>query len=83
MRFAKLESIDALEALEFMKDRPIDVERAAIFLIRKFGDDSAIVAYQRARCCQCRGDAETAKEWDAVLKRVVDLFFVERTGRLN
>lgn len=63
--------------------KPIDIDRAAVFLIKKHGDDSAVVAYNRANCCRCRGDSQSEREWHAVLKRVIELHFETRKGRLQ
>lgn len=70
-----------------MTDKPgrvsIDIDKAAAFLILKYGDDSAVVAYNRANCCRCRGDSQSEREWHAVLKRVVELHFEPRKGPLQ
>lgn len=63
--------------------RPLDIDKAAVFLIKNFGDDSAVVAYSRACCCQCRGDENAAREWNAVMRRIVELLFSKREGPLH
>ncbi|CFX25871.1 protein of unknown function [Candidatus Filomicrobium marinum] len=63
--------------------KPLDIDKAAVFLIRKFGEDSASVAYSRAYCCRCRGDNNAAQEWNAVLNRIVALLFSPREGPLH
>ncbi len=63
--------------------KPLDIDKAALFLIKKYGDESAVVAYNRANCCRCRGDEPTENEWLTVLKRVVDLHFAPRAGPLH
>jgi len=61
----------------------INIDKAAAFLIIKYGDDSAVVAYNRANCCRCRGDSQSEREWQAVLRRVVELHFEPRNGPLQ
>jgi hypothetical protein len=61
----------------------LDVDQAAVVLIRQFGEDSAAVAYSRAYCCKCRGDLDAAREWNTVVKRIVDLMFSPREGSLH
>lgn len=63
--------------------KPLDVDKAAVFLIKKFGDNSAAVAYSRSYCCRCRGDETAAQEWNAVMKRIVNLLFSRRQGPLH
>lgn len=63
--------------------KPLDIDKAALFLIKKHGEDSAVAAYNRANCCRCRGDPISEREWLAVLKRVVDLHFAPRGGPLH
>lgn len=64
-------------------DTPFDVDEAAVILIRQFGEDSAAVAYSRAYCCKCRGESEAARNWNTVVKRIVDLMFSPRQGSLH
>ncbi len=64
-------------------DTKLDVDQAAVVLIRQFGEDSAAVAYSRAYCCKCRGDDEAARAWNTVVKRIVDLMFSPRQGSLH
>lgn len=61
----------------------INVDRAAVVLIRRFGDDCATVAHNRAMFCSARGDAQGAAEWKAVLRRVTDLHFAPRPDRVH
>lgn len=63
--------------------KPLDIDKAAVFLIKQFGDDSAAVAYSRSCCCQCRGDENAAREWNAVMRRIVELLFSQRKGPLH
>lgn len=66
------------------KDRAaIDIDRTALFLMRRYGDDSACIAHLRANWCERLGDAAAAADWRRVLFRVVQLHFAPRTGPLN
>jgi len=62
---------------------PMDIDRAAVVLILKYGDDSAVVAFNRANCCRCRGDSGSERQWHAVLQRVIELHFEPRNGALH
>lgn len=61
----------------------LDIDRAALFLIKKYGDDSAKVAYCRAHCCRCHGDTVAEGEWKAVVKRIAELHFAPAGGMLH
>ncbi len=63
--------------------KPLDIDRAACFLIRRFKDDCAKVAFQRSLNCRDRGDVVGADEWKLVMKRVVELYFSDRKGLLH
>lgn len=63
--------------------RHLDINKAAVYLIRKHGEDSAVVAYSRAMCCRCRQDHAAEREWLAVVERVVELHFAPRRGPLH
>ncbi len=63
--------------------KPLNIDRAAWFLIRCYGDDCAKVAYQRFLNCTGSGDDVGAHEWKLVMKRAVELHFSERKGRLH
>ena len=63
--------------------RPLPIDRAAVLLIRRFGDDCAIIARRRMAACLARGDHLTALEWELVLRRVVELHFAEPPRLLN
>lgn len=62
---------------------PLDIDRAAWFLIRRHGDDCAKVAFQRAQWCRHRGDEAGARVWKLVVEKVVQLHFSTPRGRLN
>ncbi len=53
--------------------RPIDIDRAAWVLIRRFGDRSEDVALVRARHCQDDGRETAAAEWRCVLIKVLEI----------
>jgi hypothetical protein len=61
----------------------IDIDRVAVLLIRRFGEDSALVAYAREQFCLARGDRHLAAQWRLVLRRVVSLYFTPRRGLLH
>lgn len=63
--------------------KSLNVDRAAVFLIRRYGDDCAKVAYLRAQQCQCRGAAQAASEWKLVVQKVVELHFAPRSDPLH
>lgn len=63
--------------------KPLNIDRAAWFLIRCYGDDCAKAAYQRLLNCQGSGDKTGAGEWKLVMRRVVELHFCSPKGRLN
>jgi hypothetical protein len=62
---------------------PLDIDKAAVYLIKEFGEHSAAVACSRSYCCRCRGDETAAREWNAVMRRIVDLLFSQRQGPLH
>lgn len=68
---------------EACKRVTLDIDRTALFLMRRYGDDSACVAYLRASWCDRFGDTASAAEWRRVMSRVVELRFAPRTGPLN
>lgn len=63
--------------------KPLDINRAAWFLIRRYGDECAKVAFLRSRRCQCCGDQMGASEWKLVTRKVVELHFARPRGRLH
>lgn len=63
--------------------KPLDVGRAAWFLIRCYGDDCAKVAFERSRTCLCRRDDVAAGQWKLVVEKVVELHFARPRGRLH
>ena len=60
--------------------KPVNVERTAWYLIRRFGDDSAVVAFRRAQQCAARNDEASSREWHLVTRRVVELHFAQPQG---
>lgn len=62
---------------------PFDVDRTALFLMRRYGDDCACVAHLRASWCARLGDGAAAVAWRRVLERCVDLHFTRRSGPLQ
>ncbi len=67
-----------------MQSRPLpSIDRAALLLIRKYGDDCAVEAYRRSSCCAYQGLGREAAEWRAVMRRVVALHFARRPDRLT
>lgn len=60
--------------------RPVDIDRAAWYLIRRFGDGCAVAAYRRAATCAQHGAHRRAAEWRLVLQRVVALHFAPPSG---
>lgn len=63
--------------------RPLDIDRAAWFLIRCYGDECAKVAFDRSRRCACRGDTAGVEEWKRVVNKVVELHFARPRGGLH
>lgn len=63
--------------------RPLDIEKTALFLMRRFADDCAVVAYQRSRCCLRIGEEAASQEWHRVMVRVIELHFAQPNGKLN
>lgn len=63
--------------------KPLDVDRTAWFLIRRYGDDSALVAFRRSQHCAARNDADSCREWRLVTRRVVELHFARPQGRAH
>ena len=61
----------------------LDIDRAAVFLIKKYGDDSVKVAFCRANCCRCSGDTGAEAEWQIVVKRIAELHFAPPMGKLQ
>jgi hypothetical protein len=59
---------------------PLNIDRAAWLLIRKFGDDCALAAYTRGQYCRCHGQYEAASEWQLVLLKVIELHFKQPSG---
>jgi len=66
-----------------MQRRPINIDRAAWFLIRRYGEDSAMEAFRRAQSCADRRDQNAAHEWRLVLNKVIELHFAKPKGRIN
>lgn len=64
-------------------NKRLDIDRAALFLIKKHGDESAKVAYCRANCCRCQGDEIAEHEWRLVVKRIAELHFAPRLGHVH
>ena len=62
---------------------PINIDRTAWTLIRRFGDDSAKVAFERVRVCADRGDEASAEEWRLVVHKVVELHFAPSKGPIH
>ena len=55
--------------------KPLDIERAAWFLSRRYGDDCALVAYRRALACAQSGRRKHEAEWRQVMRRLIDVHF--------
>lgn len=73
-------ALDVSVAPRTRRGRPLDIERAAWHLVRRYGDDCAAVAYARASTCAQHGDDRRAAEWRLVLERSVALQFAEPGG---
>lgn len=58
---------------------PLDIDRAAWFLSRRFGDDCALVAYHRALACARTGDKKSEAEWRHVVRRLIETHFARPT----
>jgi hypothetical protein len=66
-----------------MNGRRLDIDRAALFLMRRYGNDCAVVAFHRSRCC-ARQRLETAeRDWRLVLRRVIELHFANPRGPVH
>ena len=63
--------------------KPIPVDRAATVLIRRFGDDCAMVAWNRAKACMELGESRAAAEWQMVLRRLFAVYFVHPPDLLH
>lgn len=69
--------------MERCDTKPIPIDRAAVMLIRRFGDDCAIMAWQRAKTCMALGEHRAAAEWQLVLRRLLNVYFVHRPDILH
>ncbi len=66
-----------------MTGRRLDIDRTALFLMRRYGNDCAVVAFHRSRCCARRKLETAEREWRLVLRRVIELYFDNPRGRLH
>lgn len=62
---------------------PLDIGRAARFLMQRYGDDSAIVALHRAQHSAGLDDAVAASEWHSVGAALKAYIFAEPSGPLH
>ncbi len=63
--------------------RPLDIDQTAWLLIRKYGDDCAVVAQARSQCCARHQDLQRSAEWRLVVHKVIELHFAPRKGPLH
>lgn len=63
--------------------KPLDIDRAAWCLIRRYGDESAKVAYLRAQNRLLCSDSDAVNEWKLVIDKIVELHFTARSGPLH
>jgi hypothetical protein len=61
--------------------KPVDIDRLAVILMSKFGDDCAEIALLRSRCCASRHDVHWQTVWLRVMQRLMETYFAERRGR--
>lgn len=61
--------------------KSVDIDRLAVMLITKFGDDSAEVALLRSRCCAARQDRTWEILWQRVMQRVIEFHFCTGAGK--
>lgn len=61
-------------------DYPLNIDRAAWQLIRRYGDESAKIAFRLCLDSTIRGDEIGASQWKLVIKWIVDLQFNEPEG---
>lgn len=64
-------------------DYPLDIDRAASQLIRRYGDESPKIAFRLCLDSTIRGDEIGASQWKLVIKWIVDLQFNEPEGMLH
>lgn len=60
-----------------------DIDRMAWFLVRRYGDDSAKVAYSRQQRCAERNDEAGAGTWKLVVRKIAELHFAPPRGPLH
>ncbi len=63
-----------------MPGSPLNIDRAAWFLVRRYGDDSAIVAFRRAQMSALQNNKVAEGEWRLVLRKIIDLHFAKPDG---
>ena len=63
--------------------RRLDIDRPAVFLMRRYGNDCAMVAIDRSRCRARRKLKTAEREWRLVLRRVIELYFAKLRGPLH
>jgi len=64
-------------------DCPLDIDRASWQLIRRYGDESAKIAFRLYLDSTIRGDEIGASQWKLVIKWIADLQFNEPEGMLH
>ena len=62
---------------------PLNIDHAAWFLIRRYGEESAVEAFRRIQSCADRKDQEAAHEWRLVLNKVIELHFAAPSGSMH
>lgn len=62
---------------------PLNIGRAASFLMRRYGEDSRRVAFSRAQYSAVRDDMESAFEWRLVMATLNTYLQAEPSGPLH
>ena len=61
----------------------LNIDRTAVFLIRRYGEQCTKVALQRSCYCALRGDEASAAEWRLVLRRIGEFQAAAHDGPLH
>jgi hypothetical protein len=63
--------------------QPLNIGRAASYLMRRYGEESTNIALQRSRYCAIRNDETTAAEWRLVVLKIGELHHARHEGPLH
>jgi hypothetical protein len=59
---------------------PLNIDRTALFLIRRYGDNSAVMAFRRMQFSALQSNKTAEGEWRLVLSKVIELHFAKPRG---